>query len=72
VKLFLVIMLLMGKHWAYPVFMALLTVLITYQTYQLSLHFTIWLTLLTVFDLLVLYLTTHEYRLHRRAGWRLH
>lgn len=68
VKLFLVAMVLAGKRWAYPVFMAALAILIVYQTYQMILAFSVWLLGLTVLDLVVLVLTWHEYRLHRRTG----
>lgn len=62
VKLFLVIQVLRGKMWAYPVFMAALTLLIAYQTYQLSRGFNIWLAGLTIFDAIILWMTWYEYR----------
>ncbi len=68
VKLFLVVMVLLGKMWAYPVFMAALALLIVYQTYQLTLGFSVWLVGLTVLDAVVLALTWHEYRLHRKSN----
>jgi uncharacterized membrane protein len=61
IKLFLVIMVLRGKAWAYPAFMAALTLLIAYQSYQLTLGFSPWLAGLTVFDLVILWMTWHEY-----------
>jgi uncharacterized membrane protein len=67
VKLFLVIMVLKDHPWAYPVFMLALALLISYQSYQLTLGISVWLAVLTVFDIVVLWLTWHEYRLHRRA-----
>ncbi len=66
IKLFLVIMVLRERMWAYPIFMAALALLIVYQTYQISLGFSLWLTALTVLDIVVLVLTWHEYGLHRR------
>jgi uncharacterized membrane protein len=66
IKLFLVVMVLRGKNWAYPLFMAALVLLIAYQCYQIALAFSLWLAVLTVFDALVLILTWHEYGLHRR------
>ena len=66
VKLFLVVMVLQNRRWAYPVFMVALVLLITYQCYQLSLVFSLWLAALTVLDVVVLWLTWHEYRLQRR------
>jgi uncharacterized membrane protein len=69
VKLFLVIMVLRDRPWAYPVFMLALGLLIAYQSYQLSLGFSPWLAVLTVLDVVVLWLTWHEFRLQRRHGF---
>lgn len=66
VKLFLVVMVLQERNWAYPVFMAALGLLVTYQCYQLSHVFSLWLAALTVLDVVVLWLTWHEYGVHRR------
>jgi len=67
IKLFLVIMVLRDRAaWAYPAFMIALVILIVYQTYQIALTFSLWLTVLTVFDAAVLVLTWHEYGLHRK------
>ena len=63
VKLFLVIMVLRNRIWAYPVFIVVLAALITYQIYQLTHVLSIWLLVLTIFDAVVLVLTWHEYRL---------
>ena len=62
VKLFLVVMVLRGKLWAYPLFLIALTLLIAYQTYLLTFGFSPWLFGLTVFDVVVLALTWHEYQ----------
>lgn len=67
IKLFLVVMVLRERMWAYPVFMIALVLLIGYQTYQISLAFSVWLAALTILDLVVLVLTWHEYKLHRRV-----
>ena len=67
IKLFLVIMVLREKWWAYPVFIAALALLIGYQSYQLTYGFSLWLAALTVLDLVVLVLTWHEWQLHRRT-----
>ncbi len=66
IKLVLVILVLRDKSWAYPLFMAALVLLIGYQTYQITLTFSLWLAVLTVFDAVVLVLTWHEWRLHQR------
>lgn len=65
VKLFLVGAVLLGKLWAYPVFMVVLALLIVYQGYQLTHGFSASLTALTILDVVVLGLTWHEYRLVR-------
>jgi uncharacterized membrane protein len=65
VKLFLVVMVLRDRMWAYPAFIAALGLLIAYQTYRLTLGFSPWLAGLTAFDLAVLWLTWHEYGIER-------
>jgi uncharacterized membrane protein len=67
-KVVLVVALLRGQLWAYPWLMALLGVFIVYQIYRLSDRFSIGLTLLTLFDAFVLWLTVLEYRKRRAAG----
>lgn len=67
VKLFLVSAVMLGKRWAYPLFMAALVLLIVYQSYQLTLGLSATLIFLTVLDLAVLGLTWHEYRLVMRG-----
>ena len=66
IKLFLVVMVLRERPWAYPAFMVALVLLIAYQSFQLTLGLSIWLLALTIFDAVVLWLTWHEYRLQRR------
>ena len=70
IKLFLVVMVLRERPWAYPAFMVALLILIAYQSFQLSLGLSIWLLALTIFDVVVLWLTFHEYRLQRRHAIR--
>lgn len=65
VKLVLVLAVMRGRPWAYPAFMVALSLLIGYQSYQLSQRFSGGLTALTALDGLVLVLTWHEYRLVR-------
>jgi uncharacterized membrane protein len=66
-KVALVIALLRDKLWAYPAFIVLLGAFIVYQLYRLTYRFTIGLTLLTLFDAFVVWLTWREYR-RKRAG----
>jgi len=68
IKLFLVVMVLRGHRWAYPAFMAALTLLIAYQSYRIALTGSVWLIALTVFDVAVLWLTWHEWRLQRATA----
>jgi len=69
VKLVLVAGVLAGIGWAYPAFMIALVLLIAYQGYRLIfLGFSLWLSWLTILDIVILILTWHEYRLHRAAA----
>jgi uncharacterized membrane protein len=62
VKLILVAGLLRNKLWAYPASLAVLGLFIAYQLYRLSFGFSLGLTLLTVFDAIIIVLIWHEYR----------
>jgi uncharacterized membrane protein len=66
VKLGLVTGLLMRKLWAYPASLAVMALFIAYQVYRYSYTHGVGLILLTVFDLIVMGLISHEYRLLRR------
>jgi uncharacterized membrane protein len=66
IKVFLVIGLLRGKFWAYPVSLVVLGLFIAYQLYRFSYTHGFGLIVLTAFDLLVMGLIWHEYRLVRR------
>jgi len=63
VKVFLVIGLLRNKLWAYPVSLVVLGVFILYQLYRFSYTHGFGLMVLTVFDVVVMGLIWHEYRL---------
>jgi hypothetical protein len=54
-----------GWAWAYPAILTALGLLIGYQSYQLWRVFSVGLTALTIFDVLLFVLTWHEYRLVR-------
>jgi uncharacterized membrane protein len=62
VKVILVAALLKNQLWAYPWTIAFLGVFIVYQLYRLSLKPSIGLTVLTIFDGLIAWLTYREYR----------
>jgi uncharacterized membrane protein len=64
-KVVLVIAVLRNKLWAYPWIIGLLGVFIAYQVYRLTYGVTVGLTLLTLFDIFVVWLTLREYRLKR-------
>lgn len=71
VKLFLVVGLLRNKLWAYPASLVVMGLFIVYQLYRFSYTHGWGLIVLTVFDLIVIWLVWHEYRLvrkHRPAG----
>lgn len=65
-KVVLVVAVLREQLWAYPGMIVLLGVFIAYQLYRLiAVRLTIGLTLLTVFDAFVIWLTWREYRARR-------
>jgi uncharacterized membrane protein len=66
VKVVLVWAVLNDRLWAYPWMIAFLLVFIAYQSYQVAVSFSWGLTLLTAFDILIVYLTRREYRINRR------
>jgi uncharacterized membrane protein len=66
IKSVLVIGLLREKLWAYPASFAVFGAFIAYQLYRYSYTHDFGLILLSIFDLFVIYLAVHEYRLLRR------
>jgi uncharacterized membrane protein len=70
-KIVLVALVLRDKLWAYPWLIALLLAFIGYQLYQITaVHFSVGLTLLTVFDAILVWLTWREYRAKRARQHR--
>ena len=61
VKIVLVAALLKDKIWAYPWMLAFLLVFIVYQIYRMTFAFSIGLLGLTIFDVVVVWLTYREY-----------
>jgi uncharacterized membrane protein len=61
-KVVLVVGLLRGQRWAYPVAIGFLCLFITYQLYRLSYQFSLGVLLLTLFDVMIVGLTWREYR----------
>src|SRR5262245_13534151 len=68
IKLVVVVGLLRGYRWAYPVAIAFLCLFIFYQLYRLSYAYSPGLVLLTFFDSVMVALTWHEYRLRNRQS----
>ena len=66
VKLLLVAGLLRDKLWAYPASLVAMTLFIAYQLYRYSYTHGIGLLALTVFDLVVIWLIWHEWRVRAR------
>ena len=62
-KIFLVVGLLRNKLWAYPAAIAVFAIFIVYQLYRYTFTHSAFLILLTAFDLIVIWLTWHEYRI---------
>lgn len=62
VKVALVIALLREKFWAYPMSLAVISLFIIYQLYQISQTGSLILIFLTIFDLAVIYLIWREYK----------
>ena len=66
IKSFLVVGLLRNKLWAYPASLVVLGLFIVYQLYRFSYTNSFGLIVLTVFDVVVMALIWHEYRVVRR------
>jgi uncharacterized membrane protein len=66
IKSILVIGLLREKLWAYPASFAVFGAFIAYQLYRYSYTHDMGLIVLSIFDLFVIYLAVHEYRLLRK------
>ncbi len=64
IKLFLVVGLLRNKVWAYPAAITVFSFFIVYQLYRFTHTHSLFLIALTAFDLMVIWLTWHEYRYH--------
>jgi uncharacterized membrane protein len=66
IKSILVIGLLREKLWAYPASFAVFGLFIAYQLYRYTFTHDVGLIVLSIFDLFVIYLAVHEYRLLRK------
>ncbi|TAK56994.1 DUF2127 domain-containing protein [Patescibacteria group bacterium] len=66
IKIILVVNLLRNKAWAYPVTIGVLGLFVAYQIYYFTYHHFLFLILLTLLDVILMYLTWHEYRLLKK------
>ena len=66
IKSVIVLGLLREKLWAYPASFAVFSAFIAYQLYRYSYTHDVGLIALSIFDLFVIYLAAHEYRLLRK------
>jgi uncharacterized membrane protein len=66
-KVVLVVLVLKDRLWAYPWMIGLIAVFIAYQVYRLTYKVSFGLIVLTLFDMLVIWLTWREYRIKRTA-----
>lgn len=65
VKLILVVEVLRNHLWAYVALIVVTALFVVYQVYRIIDQFSLGLFLLTLFDLLIIYLTQKEYRRHK-------
>jgi uncharacterized membrane protein len=66
IKFALVIALLKGRLWAYPASLVVLGLFMIYQIYEIAIGHSAFLIALTLFDIIVMWLIWHEYRLVSR------
>jgi uncharacterized membrane protein len=64
-KAVLVVALWLNRMWAYPGMIVLLVLFIAYQLYRMTFAPSWWLIVLTVFDVIVIWLTWEEYKKQR-------
>ncbi len=65
IKMILVVSLLRDKLWAYPATIVTLFLFIAYQLYRLIHGYSLILVALTIFDVILVFLTYHEYKIVR-------
>ncbi|MCS4532367.1 DUF2127 domain-containing protein [Corynebacterium sp. ES2794-CONJ1] len=66
VKTILIVAVLRGKLWAYPLMIAVLVGFVVYQSYEMYFEVTIGLLTLTIIDIILIWLTIHEWRIKTR------
>jgi len=68
IKLFVIIGLLRQKLWYYPAALMVFGLFIVYQLYRFGFSHSPWLLILTALDIIVMWLTWHEYKYLRRTN----
>ena len=68
VKTWLIVGLLREKLWYYPVAIVVFVGFVVYQVFRFQVTHSSWLLVLTVVDIVVIWLTWHEYRYLRQSG----
>ena len=71
IKIILVLSLWKGRLWSYPAAIGFFVIFILYQIYRFSYSHSIWLVLLSIFDVFIVFLTWIEYRHSKTAQNRL-
>jgi uncharacterized membrane protein len=64
-KVFLIIQVFRDRLWAYKALIVVIGLFVVYQVYRMIIKFSVSMLLLTIFDLVVIYLTQNEYRKHQ-------
>ena len=62
VKIFLVVKLYQNKYWAYPAMIIFLAIFLVYEIIQVFLYGSFFMEVFTLIDLVILWLTWHEYQ----------
>lgn len=66
-NIFLVVQLYRNKHWAYLVIIWVMLISMPYQIYRISIHHSIALIAITLFDAFFIILAWREYKIHKSA-----
>lgn len=62
IKITLIINLFRKKLWAYPSTIIIFSLFIFYELYRFYISHSVWILAFTIFDMLIVFLTIHEYR----------
>ena len=68
IKGILVINLLQKKRWAYPTSLVVFSAFVIYQIIRYTYTHSVWLIVFTLFDLIVIWLIWHEYKMRDEIG----